>query len=421
MADFPRSGLLCPGPRHTGAGEPMKSMKIRVLLESQSLLPLLAWWAESRFTGSVTLWSDRFDIQLRIRRGRLLELESSGPRSLVAHELIRRGWMTPEQFQHYRASWTEAGSALPQWLVARNLLSEDQLATVLREKMRDLVFTLRLSPEFPCEWWSDRAPEDEESAAWTGLPLEDILAFIPESESQWARFLDIFPAMARTVLAKREDKNLPSQWGKDLFTVQVYRAIDGRRSLADIARLLYELEYDVLRAACVLYENEWVSVVEESIPEPGVQRNLLPLNLFIEECLQKLQAGEYDEAANLMDFIEHSYSELADKLEHLRQLVSMKISAHYRTIFPPEAVPVLTIPEQELTNYRLDPMIGFLATRINGIYEIRILQNLVPVHEGRFYQMLKKLCDLGIVSILPARSTIRSSSGPKRGSGSSGS
>ena len=377
-------------------------MHIRGVLESGSLRDFLQW--VKRLPGPIQLMFSPgfletrlvFDIQ------RVLHLESTAPRGILGQFLVRQRYLTPEQLQEARTLQRSTGDFLIHVILRRRWLSPEELEGALRDRVVDLLLSYRMIPDVTFDV-RPIAAEDEvrELPAWRGVAVDAILEQLERSEPRWQAYLDAYPAMSRTVFAIVEGVDPRPDESADPLIYQVYRVVDGRRSILEIAQMLGELEFDVLHAAAELHHQGVIVPAGEQIPEViGVQSEP-GVDEMIETVLEKLRRGDIEGAANLLNYLEKLYSGFAEKMEHLRQLVSQKLRNHYMKIYPPDAIPRLKVSSDELERYHLDPMLGFMLSRIDGRQPIEVLQNLIPVHEGRFYQMLKTLIDLGLVTIEP--------------------
>ncbi len=375
-------------------------MHIRGVLESGSLRDFLQW--VKRLPGPVQLmFSPGFlETRLVFDVQRVLHLESTAPRGILGQFLVRQRYLTPEQLQEARTIQRSTGDFLIHIILRRRWLSPEELEGALRDRVVDLLLSYRMIPDvtFDVRPIGTEA-EEREVPAWRGVAVDAILEQLDRREPRWQAYLDAYPAMSRTVFKMVEGNDPKSDESIDPLIYQVYRVVDGRRSILEIAQMLGELEFDVLRAAAELHQRGVIVPAGEQIPEIiGVQSEP-DVDEMIETVLDKLRRGDIEGAANLLNYLEKLYSGFAEKMEHLRQLVSQKLRDHYMKIYPPGAIPRLNVSVEELERYHLDPMLGFMLSRIDGRQPIEVLQNLIPVHEGRFYQMLKTLVDLGLVTI----------------------
>ncbi len=372
-------------------------MEIRGTLQTTSLPDLIRWLSETKQTGTLVFQIGPIRKKLFFRDGELISAASSDPREFLGQFLLRKGWIAEGQLIKALEEQMQSGRMLGLILVEKGWLTEQQLKEALREKACDTIYSLFIAEDATFEFLPGELPTYEMIPI--GLPVHAIVMEGVYRKDEWQRVQQTFPAMERTILRRVEGVPMPSEMKQDWIVQRVYRTINGRRSLGEIALMLYELDFDVMRIALRLYEHGLVEIVGEVTTTDESARTQLPLEMLIEACQTKLREDRIVEAIRMMEFIERHYADVTSEVETLRTLVYRKVMEQFLQEFPLTAVPRLKVSMDELMQFRLDPMTGFLATRINGIYDIKTLKNLVPVPEERFYVMLKRLMDLGLVEI----------------------
>jgi hypothetical protein len=65
---------------------------------------------------------------------------------------------------------------------------------------------------------------------------------------------------------------------------------------------------------------------------------------------------------------------------------------------PPEAVPVLTRPMEELMSFPFTPAEAFIVSRINGMWDVRSIARISPFPEHEVMRVFQKLSKSGVVS-----------------------
>ncbi|GBC85586.1 hypothetical protein HRbin11_02036 [bacterium HR11] len=376
-------------------------MEIRGTLKTMSLPDLLRWLSESQQTGALVFQVGPVRKKLFFQNGALVAASSSDPREFLGQFLLRRGWISEAQLIKAVEEQIQTGRVLGRLLIEKGWLTEEQLKSALREKACDTVYSLFLSPEATFEFHAGEAPPYE--IVPLGLPVEAIIMEGVYRKDEWERIRQVLPALERTILQKASDAVLPSELRSDPRAERVLRLINGRRSLREIALLLYETDFEVVRIAAQLYEKRVVAITSEVPIEQDTERPQIPLGMLVEACQVKVREGRLDEALRMVEYIESHYTDLPQEVHALQGLVYGKVIQQFRDQVPPTAIPVLRISLDDLVRYRLDPMQGFMVTRINGLYDLKTLRNLVPVSEERFYILLKKLVDMGIVGFQPGK------------------
>jgi hypothetical protein len=71
----------------------------------------------------------------------------------------------------------------------------------------------------------------------------------------------------------------------------------------------------------------------------------------------------------------------------------------YAGSITPAKIPFFLVPEASLTRYNLTHEEGFVASRINGSWDLKSIVMLSPLREVEILQILEKLLKLGLVGL----------------------
>ncbi len=371
-------------------------MEVKGNLETMPLPELLRWISDSELTGTLVFQIGPVRKKLFFKNGQIISASSSDPREYLGQFLLRKGWIREGQLIKAVEEQLETGKMLGAILVEKNWLTEEKLREALREKAHETIYSLFLAESATFEFHAGELPSYEMIPI--GLTTESIIMEGVYRKDEWDRIRDAFPALERTILERNPDAKFPAELRQDLLIYSVYRAIDGKRSLGEISIMLYEDDFKVFRAALRLYDRNLVQIKSE-IPEQEKDETRIPLNLLIEACQEKLREDKVDEAYHLFQYISRNYDDKSGEIARLETLVTQKLLSRVRNQIPDSAVPKLVKDMNEILSYRLDPMQGYLITRINGTYDIKTLRTLIPVPEDKFYLMVKQLIDMGLITI----------------------
>ncbi len=272
-----------------------------------------------------------------------------------------------------------------------NILTQEHISALVAEWIHDALLSCMLFPDIQFTWETLK----QESPVAYRIPISLFSGSALLSEIH--RLQDILPSLLRTILQRENSLALPNS--ATTFERVFYQSLDGKHSIRELTHKMLVLPIDALRISSHFVTNGFAQIVGETAGKTEFEPEFIPLLTLIDTCLQYLRQNRYAEAQNLMEYIEKRYSEVAQRVERVRTLVSQVTKTSLEKEFPPQAIPELTLPLDELQNWHLDPMLGFLASRINGQYDIQLLKNLVPVQEGRFYMLLQKLKEMGLIRI----------------------
>jgi hypothetical protein len=85
--------------------------------------------------------------------------------------------------------------------------------------------------------------------------------------------------------------------------------------------------------------------------------------------------------------------------EQIDQAEKAICQEYYRVIVPPAKIPYFLIPESSLTGYQLNHEEGFIASRINGTWDIKSIVMLSPLREIEILRVLDKLLKLEVIAL----------------------
>lgn len=371
-------------------------MEVKGTLDTMPLPELIRWLHETEQTGTLVFQIGPVRKKLYFRKGEIISASSSNPREFLGQFLLRKGWMSEGELIQAVEKQLETGKMLGEVLLEQGALTREQLDRALKEKAMDTIYSLFICESASFEFYASEAPP--ENIPPIGMTVEAILMEGAIRHDEWKHIRKLFPGLERTLLSRVEGVVMGREQRKDHMAYRVFRAIDGQKTLMEVANDLYESDYDVFRAAARLHDEGLVEIVGVREIEPQIETNL-PLDMLIESCQQKLQENLVDEARNLLFFIQQHFTDDTGEIANLQMLIGQKLKASIRQQIQDTSVPVLKKSMDDLMNIRLDPMQGFILTRINGIYDINNLRKLVPIPEEQFYLILKQLIDLDIIEL----------------------
>lgn len=371
-------------------------MEVKGTLDTMPLPELIRWLSDSRQTGTLEFQIGPVRKKLFFRNGEIISASSSNPREFLGQFLLRKGWISEGQLIKAVEEQLQTGKMLGSILIEKGWLKPDQLNQALREKAADTIYSLFICEEATFEFHAGELPSHD--IVPIGLSVDAILMEGAVRSDEWRHIRELFPGLERTILARVEGAVFPRELRQDMLIYKLYRSLDGQKSLGEIALAMYESDYEILRAAARLMDAGLVKRVGE-VERKDMEGLDIPFEDLITAVRQKLEEGDYRASSNLLQFIKRRYGPGNAELEEMESKLAQKLLQEYRKAIPPTAVPELEMSLDEIMNLRLDPMQGFMITRVNGIYDVKTLQKLIPIPEEKFYYLLKQLIDMKIIRL----------------------
>lgn len=363
-------------------------------LATMMLPDVLQWLSQNRKTGILHL-RNRAGISKRIyfEAGAIVSTASSDPREYLGQFLISRGHITEEQLNKAMETQLQTGIKLGKVLVTVGILEEDDLEAMLRLKAQENLFDLFLWEEGEFRF-EDRAALDED----TPRTQLDVMSMVMEGirrKDEWERIRAAFPS-DHVVLDKTDKKPGKDALPPNTLEAGAYALLDGERSLGELVMELHTTPFQLSEALYRLQSAGLVGVVGEKLPPEEATYAQMERG-FLEEAVKALDEKRYQEAANLYRFLaRHSPDdeEIRRGLELAEEALSQSF---FKEIMPTTTVLELAIPLEQLSRQDLTPQEGYLASRVNGSWDIASILKVSPLSERDALRAIRKLLERGIL------------------------
>jgi tetratricopeptide (TPR) repeat protein len=126
--------------------------------------------------------------------------------------------------------------------------------------------------------------------------------------------------------------------------------------------------------------------------EPG------PADIF-GRGLALLETGNYQEAIAAFQETLRLDPQNAEAHEQIEMAESAICRDLYERSLPKHKIPYFAVPVTSLTSYNLTHQEGFVASRINGAWDIKTIVMLAPLREIEVLQTLDRLIKLSILAL----------------------
>jgi len=325
-------------------------------------------------------------------RGAIVFTSSSDPREYLGQFLISRGYISEDQLNKAMETQLKSGIKLGKILIMVGILEEAELEAVLQLKAEENLFDLFLWEEGDFVFQDLEAIEDD-------LPRVrlNVMSLVMEGirrKDEWGRIRRVL-STSRVVMDKA-----PSREHKDLkpnsLAKRALERFDGRRSLAEVALDLHTTEFQLAEATFQLFEAGLVVKSGEVVPpEEKTYANIH--RLLLEEASKALGDRRFGEAANMYRYLvkmSPSDEEVTCGLALAEEGLSQ---AYFRDVVPMDTVLELAVPNEKLYQEALSPQEGYLASRVNGVWDLASILKVSPLAEREALRSIQRLLDKGIL------------------------
>jgi hypothetical protein len=382
----------------------------------QTMLPgdLLQWLSLGQKTGTLVITNKRVEKKIFFRRGRVISSASNDPREYLGQFLMSHGYLTEPELKKAMEVQQQSRILLGKILVMIEVINESDLQRLMRMKAEEEIYDIFLWNDGDFYFIDDELPQMEM------IPLQvDVTGIIMEGTrrvDEWTRIRETIPneAVIPVPLKDIDDTELEE------VEEPIVRAIDGKRTIADIVLESRSSAFTVSSTVSALVRHGYVKLVD-----PSTQK----LARIAEEVVAtpppaavgaepRRDFNEDDEIASLLNGAQAALRNrdfektqrllrAAQNLDPNNPKVRTAIKGAETVIMGElrnqglldSKVPKVAKPLEEITQMNFSPNEGFILSRINGQWDINSLIKISPIRETDAMLIFYRLWKDGIISL----------------------
>lgn len=382
----------------------------------QTMLPgdLLQWLSLGQKTGTLVITNKRVEKKIFFRRGRVISSASNDPREYLGQFLMSHGYLTEPELKKAMEVQQQSRILLGKILVMIEVINESDLQRLMRMKAEEEIYDIFLWNDGEFYFIDDELPQMEM------IPLQvDVTGIIMEGTrrvDEWTRIRETIPneAVIPVPLKDIDDTELEE------VEEPIVRAIDGKRTIADIVLESRSSAFTVSSTVSALVRHGYVKLVD-----PSTQK----LARIAEEVVAtpppaaagaepRRDFNEDDEIASLLNGAQAALRNrdfektqrllrAAQNLDPNNPKVRTAIKGAETVIMGElrnqglldSKVPKVAKPLEEITQMNFSPNEGFILSRINGQWDINSLIKISPIRETDAMLIFYRLWKDGIISL----------------------
>lgn len=372
-------------------------MKLTGNLETMSLADLLQWCASNLKTGTLRIRRDPIEKNFFFQKGRLFSSTSSSPRETLVQFLLRSGKVTEEHLSKAFVEQNRSNEPLGQILIDDGIITESDLAELLRVKTVESIYDCFLWTEGDFAF-SGAVPD--KIAAPTPLNIDALILEGMRRTDEWKRIRETF--RSRFTTFKREGKSARATTDSTQDDERILGLVEQGKNLVDIALELNTLEFYTTCRLWDLFQRKLIRV--DQIPEGiSYEQQVEVLQAHVREGAACFNVCEYQEALAAFEQAlridpHHKYARLF--IQKIKQIPEDRRLAARISV---GSVPVLTSADR-ITDMTFDAVEGFVLSRINGEWDIGSILKLCPLSEQEVLMIIRRLLDDEVIELRePAR------------------
>ena len=376
----------------------------------QTMLPgdLLQWLSLGQKTGTLVITNAAIEKKIFFRRGRVISSASNNPREYLGQFLMSHGYLSEAELTKAMEVQQQSGILLGKILVVIEVISEGDLQRLMRLKAEEQIYDIFLWNDGEFYFLDDELPQMEM------IPLQvDVTGIIMEGTrrvDEWARIRETIPHEAVIPMPLKEiDAD-----DLDLEEVEepIVRAIDGRRTIADIVLESRSSAFTVSSTVCALVRGGFATLAD-----PSTQK----IKAVMAEAAEAAERPEFNENDEIQSLLTGAQNALrgrdyektqrllraAQNLDPNHPKVRSAIKGAETVILgelrsqglSDSKVPKVARPLDEITQMNFTPNEGFILSRINGQWDIGSLIKISPIRETDAMLIFHKLWKDGIIAL----------------------
>jgi hypothetical protein len=374
----------------------------------KTMLPgdLLQWLSLGQKTGTLVISNKRVEKKIFFRRGRVISSASNDPREYLGQFLMSHGYLSEPELKKAMEVQQHSGILLGKILVMIDVISEEDLQRLMRRKAEEEIYDIFLWTDGDFYFVDDELPQMEM------IPLQvDVTGIIMEGTrrvDEWGRIRELVPNQGVIPVPVKEVDYAELEEVEE----PIVRAIDGKRTIADIVLESRSSEFVVSSTVYALVRHGFAKLVDPDtqkmakITEEMVAAAAAPAEFSedneIESLLSAAQAAlkirDYEKTQRLLRAAQNLDPNHPKVRASIRGAETVILGELRTQGVMDTKVPKVSRSLDEITQMNFSPNEGFILSRINGQWNIGSLIKISPIRETDAMLIFHKLWRDGIIA-----------------------
>jgi len=356
-------------------------------LRTVDLAEILQWIAQGQHSGTLILTRGPVEKRIAFSGGQIASTASTDPRDQLGQFLVREGYLTEQDLYAALLQKEAEGRMLGAVLVDSGRVSSEDLQRCIRLKAEETIYDLF--------HWREGRFEFKEGGLPVNFPVIvglDVTVLVFEG----ARRLDEVSRIREVIPSGRATFTPTGRGGAEPLDQRILALAERGKTLAGIAFDLRRPEFEVASRLFEMVEGGLLTVNDSSTDDH--QANLVStIRTLLERGQCAVRERRFDDAAAayesvlLLDPLNQNAKKALAELDKKRLRPS---PAPDEAMY---AVPRLATDLTALAAEHLEPIEGFLLSRINGTWNVRSILKLCPMPEDEAWQVLERMIARGLV------------------------
>jgi hypothetical protein len=366
-------------------------MSLSGRLKTMDLAEVLQWVTIGRKTGSLTFVRDKTKVYIYFKDGKIISSRSNDPTKQLGQFLLFQGKLTEAQLKRAFEIHMQSRALLGKILVQENLVSREEVEKALITRTEEVIYDLFLWEDGYFHFTANGYDPDD-----LILIKIDINALLFEGirrKDEWARIRSVFPNND-VVLSLRNNADFKTLALTPLQKKLLY-LLTLKKPISEMILELHGSDFWVCYELFQLYEKDLIEICEIRHAPVEVES---PAKLF-NKGLELIESRKYQDAIVVFQEVIRLDPQNVWASEQIELAEKAICQEYYRNSIQASKIPYFLVPESSLMRHNLTHEEGFVASRINGTWDIKSIVMLSPLRELEILQVIEKLIKMELIAL----------------------
>jgi hypothetical protein len=355
------------------------------------LAELLQWVTMGRKTGSLAFARNKTKNYIFFRDGQIISSRSNEPNKQLGHFLLFQGKITEAQLKRALEIQAQNRLILGKILVQEGFVCQEDVEKALIGRTEEVIYDLFLWEDGYFHFTANGYNLQE--LILINLELNSIIFEGVRRKDEWARIRSVFPSHG-AVLSLRPEAEVKSLVLTPLQKKLLF-LLTLKKTISEIILEVHGSDFLVSYELFQLYE-KGILEISEVRGGPVVVKD--PVKLF-NKGMELMQNRQYADAMGIFQEVLRLDPQNAWADEQIEIAEKAICREFYRSSIPENRIPYFLGPQSALTRHNLTHQEGFVASRINGTWDVKSIVMLAPLREIEILQTLDKLMKMELIGL----------------------
>lgn len=357
-----------------------------------NLPEILQWVKFGQKSGTIVFERRGVVKKVFVEEGLIVSSSSNDPKEYLGQVLICFGLITEEALNQAFKLQGESKKLLGKILTESYKLKEEEVLKALRIKIEETIYDLFLWDDGKFIYQEGVEQLNSHDRLETAITIDQVMFEGARRMDEWKEFKRVVPTDDVVFKVKAGISGIGAL-EKDFITKQIFLAVDGVKT---IRRILLETHSPEYRGIESLAKLMWGGFIEAAKKTAVKAKVVTPAKAVLEAAMEKFKSKDFEAAYAMVDT--HLQTSPGDEEAHtLYRVVRESYMALLKQSCPPDSIPKLNIDISELSEKVFSSREGFIASRVNGQWDVKSLVMVSPLGELESLKIMKKLLDEGVI------------------------